>query len=107
MGLGKTIQTIAFLLSEEGKKSLIITPTSLIYNWKNEFERFAPSLKIALVHENKSERFKIISEMNDYDVLLTTYGTLRNDKENYENITFDYCIIDEGQHIKNSSSSKY
>ena len=102
MGLGKTIQTIAFLLSEEGKKSLIITPTSLIYNWKNEFERFAPSLKIALVHENKSERFKIISEMNDYDVLLTTYGTLRNDKENYENITFDYCIIDEGQHIKNS-----
>lgn len=102
MGLGKTIQTIAFLLSEEGKKSLIITPTSLIYNWKNEFERFAPSLKIALVHENKNERSKIISEMNDYDVLLTTYGTLRNDKENYENITFDYCIIDEGQHIKNS-----
>lgn len=102
MGLGKTIQTIAFLLSEEGKKSLIITPTSLIYNWKNEFERFAPSLKIALVHENKNERSKIISEMNNYDVLLTTYGTLRNDKENYENITFDYCIIDEGQHIKNS-----
>lgn len=102
MGLGKTIQTIAFLLSEEGKKSLIITPTSLIYNWKNEFERFAPSLKIALVHENKNERSKIISEINNYDVLLTTYGTLRNDKENYENITFDYCIIDEGQHIKNS-----
>ena len=102
MGLGKTIQTIAFLLSEEGKKSLIITPTSLIYNWKNEFERFAPSLKIALVHENKNERSKIISEINNYDVLLTTYGTLRNDKENYENITFDYCIIDEGQRIKNS-----
>ena len=101
MGLGKTIQTIAFLLSEENKKSIIISPTSLIYNWKAELEKFAPSLKVAIVHGEKSERHKLIHNLEDYDVILTTYGTLRMDIQQYEDIIFDYCIIDEAQNIKN------
>jgi len=101
MGLGKTIQTIAFILSEETKKSIIISPTSLIYNWKAEIEKFAPSLKVAIIHGQKKERQKLIHNLKDYDILLTTYGTLRIDINQYENIIFDYCIIDEAQNIKN------
>ena len=101
MGLGKTLQTIAFLLSQKDKKSIIITPTSLIYNWKNEFDTFAPSMKVLLIHGNKSEREKSFEDMKDYDVIITTYGTLRNDLEKYQDKIFDYCIIDEAQNIKN------
>jgi SNF2 family DNA or RNA helicase len=101
MGLGKTIQIIAFLLLEENKKTIIVNPTTLIYNWKAELEKFAPSLKVAIVHGDKSQRHKIIESLNDYDVILTTYGTLRMDIEQYKDIVFDYCIIDEAQNIKN------
>ncbi|MBZ9686382.1 DEAD/DEAH box helicase [Clostridium estertheticum] len=101
MGLGKTIQTIAFLLSQENKKSIIISPTSLIYNWKAELEKFAPSLKVGIVHGEKSERHKLIHDLQNYDVILTTYGTLRSDIQQYEDIIFDCCIIDEAQNIKN------
>ncbi|MBW9145375.1 SNF2 helicase associated domain-containing protein [Clostridium sp. CM027] len=101
MGLGKTIQTIALLLSEENKKSIIISPTSLIYNWKAELERFSPSLNVAIVHGEKSRRLKLIHSLEEYDIILTTYGTLRTDIGLYEDISFDYCIIDEAQNIKN------
>jgi SNF2 family DNA or RNA helicase len=104
MGLGKTIQSIAFILSEEYKKSIIICPTSLIYNWKDEFEKFAPSLRVAVIHGERLDRLKIIEDLDKYDVLLTTYGTLKMDVKYYENIIFDYCFIDEGQNIKNSLS---
>lgn len=106
MGLGKTIQTITFLLSEQDnhKKSLIVTPTSLIYNWKSEFENFAPSMNVAVLHGNKEERVEIMENISSYDVILTTYGTLKNDYEWYDGKEFDYCIIDEAQHIKNSQS---
>lgn len=104
MGLGKTIQTIVFLLSEKDKKSIIITPTSLIYNWQEELNNFAPSLKIGIIHGSKEERCKVLKNTNEYDVLLTTYGTLKNDIEYYENRVFDFCIIDEAQNIKNPSS---
>ena len=104
MGLGKTLQTITFLLSEKGKKSVIVTPTSLIYNWKSEFEKFAPNLNIKIIHGNKEERIFTKEYIKEYDVLLTTYGTLRNDYNLYEDINFDYCIIDEAQNIKNSLS---
>ena len=104
MGLGKTIQTITFLLSEKNKKSIIITPTSLIYNWKSEFEKFAPTMKIKIIHGNKEERSFNKEDLKDIDVLITTYGTLRNDYKVYEDINFDYCIIDEGQNIKNPLS---
>ncbi len=101
MGLGKTIQTIAFLLSNKDKKSIVITPTALIYNWKNELEKFAPTLKVGLLHAAKSEREKILDNIDNYDVILTTYTTYKNDIDKYKNISFDYCIIDEAQNIKN------
>lgn len=104
MGLGKTIQTITFLLSEKNKKSIIVAPTSLIYNWRSEFEKFAPTMKIKVVHGNKEDREFTKEEIKDIDVLLTTYGTLRNDYNLYDDITFDFCIIDEGQNIKNPLS---
>lgn len=106
MGLGKTIQTISFLMfkKEQLKKkpiSLIVTPTSLIYNWKNEFDTFASSLNVVLIHGNKKDRNKILENLDYVDVVITTYGTLRNDLESYLGKTFDYCIIDEAQNIKN------
>jgi SNF2 family DNA or RNA helicase len=102
MGLGKTIQTIALLLSEEKKKTFLVCPTSLIYNWKEEFQKFAPSLKFLIAHG--SERMKMLEDISKYDVILTTYGTLRMDIDFYRDINFDYCIIDEGQNIKNASA---
>lgn len=104
MGLGKTIQVIAFLLHKKNKKSLVVTPTSLIYNWKEEFEKFAPTLNIGIIHGSKIARNKILDNKEDYDVLLTTYGTIKNDIEFYKNEVFDYCIIDEAQNIKNPKS---
>ncbi len=104
MGLGKTVQTIAFLLSEKNKKSIIVTPTSLIYNWRSEFEKFAPTMNIKIIHGNKEEREFNKDEIKEVDVLITSYGTLRNDYNLYEDINFDFCIIDEGQNIKNPLS---
>ncbi|MDM0459242.1 DEAD/DEAH box helicase [Clostridium perfringens] len=122
MGLGKTLQIIAFLLSQKKSKSIVVVPTSVIYNWMDEFEKFAPSIRIGLVHGSKSKRDKVlrdfkrglgikIEESNlkeksyeKYDVLLTTYGTLKNDEKAYENLSFDYCIIDEAQNIKNPAA---
>lgn len=122
MGLGKTLQIIAFLLSQKKSKSIVVVPTSVIYNWMDEFEKFAPSIRVGLVHGSKSKRDKVlrdfkrglgikIEEKNlkeksyeKYDVLLTTYGTLKNDEKAYENLSFDYCIIDEAQNIKNPSA---
>ncbi|MBI6871609.1 DEAD/DEAH box helicase [Clostridium aciditolerans] len=101
MGLGKTVQTIAFLTSEENKKSLIITPTSLIYNWKDEMDRFASRLKVGIAHGSIKEQEKVLDKLEEYEVILTTYGTLRNNIKKYSNIQFDYCIIDEAQNIKN------
>ena len=119
MGLGKTLQIIAFLLSQKKSKSIVVVPTSVIYNWMDEFEKFAPSIKIGLVHGSKFKRDKVLRDFKrglgikieednlkeksyeKYDVLLTTYGTLKNDEEAYENLSFDYCIIDEAQNIKN------
>lgn len=122
MGLGKTLQIIAFLLSQKKSKSIVVVPTSVIYNWMDEFEKFAPSIRIGLVYGSKSKRDKVlrdfkrglgikIEESNlkeksyeKYDVLLTTYGTLKNDEKAYENLSFDYCIIDEAQNIKNPTA---
>lgn len=122
MGLGKTLQIIAFLLSQKKSKSIVVVPTSVIYNWMDEFEKFAPSIRVGLVHGSKSKRDRVlrgfkrgigikVEEENlkeksyeKYDVLLTTYGTLKNDEKAYENLSFDYCIIDEAQNIKNPAA---
>ncbi|ERI95472.1 protein, SNF2 family [Clostridiales bacterium oral taxon 876 str. F0540] len=102
MGLGKTIQTIAFILSELGKKTLIVCPTSLIFNWKEEIEKFTKDLKVMVMHG--SDREKLEEKINEYDVILTTYGTLRMDIDSYKKFIFDFCIIDEAQNIKNASA---
>ncbi|WP_340139713.1 DEAD/DEAH box helicase [Clostridium perfringens] len=122
MGLGKTLQVIAFLLSQKKSKSIVVVPTSVIYNWMDEFEKFAPSIRVGLVHGSKSKRDKVLRDFKrglgikveeenlkekyyeKYDVLLTTYGTLKNDEKAYENLSFDYCIIDEAQNIKNPAA---
>jgi SNF2 family DNA or RNA helicase len=104
MGLGKTLQTIAFIASNKGSKSLIVAPTSLIYNWASEFEKFAPAVKVAAVNGAKEEREEIIKNISEQDVLITTYNLLKRDMESYNAIEFDYCILDEAQYIKNSNS---
>ncbi len=103
MGLGKTLQTITFILSKTNSKTLIVAPTSLIYNWLSEFEKFAPSLKVLICNGTPDERKKYIENYKDYDVIITTYNMLRNDLEHYD-MFFDYCILDEAQNIKNYNS---
>lgn len=104
MGLGKTLQTIAFILSNKGSKTLIIAPTSLVYNWTSEFEKFAPSVKVAAINGSKEEREELIKKLESYDVFITTYNLLKRDMESYNKVEFDYCILDEAQYIKNSNS---
>jgi len=104
MGLGKTLQTITFILSNKGSKSLIAAPTSLIYNWISEFQKFAPTVSIAAVNGSKDDREEIIKNIGNYDVIITTYNLLKRDLESYNNIEFDYCILDEAQNIKNPNS---
>ena len=104
MGLGKTLQAITFILSTLPSKTLIIAPTSLIYNWSNEIERFAPCIKFAILNGSKDEREKTLKNLNNYDVFITTYNLLKIDLDMYKDLSFDYLFIDEAQYIKNSSS---
>ena len=94
--------------SEIQSASLIVMPTSLIHNWANEIQKFAPSLKVykhAGSLRNKAN--KMASVIRYYDVILTTYGTLRNDHQMLSTFDFFYLILDESQNIKNSSSKTY
>ena len=79
MGLGKSLQTITYIkmkLKEENLKFLIIVPTSLIYNWENEFKKFAPNIKYTIINDTKDKRIKLLDK-NDANVLITTYGLIR------------------------------
>jgi len=110
MGLGKTLQTIAFLshLKEIQKKSsthLVIAPTSLVFNWEQEIHKFCPSLKTLIYTGVKRHSF--LKEFNDYDVVLSTYGSLLNDIEELKEFKFGYVILDESQAIKNPNSKRY
>lgn len=109
MGLGKTFQAITFITSEkeEGRlknKALIVCPTSLVYNWVMEFEKFSKDLKVVAISGTKKERNDLIEAIKDYDVIITSYALIRRDIEFYEKETFDLCIIDEAQYIKNPTS---
>ena len=108
MGLGKTVQVIAFLatLDREQTKhpSLVICPASLVLNWSEELTRFAPELKQAVILGNGAERKKLISEAGTRDVWITSYELLRQDIRLYQELEFYTCILDEGQHIKNQST---
>ncbi len=109
MGLGKTLQVISVLLAakEEGKKgtSLVVCPASLIYNWGEEFERFAPTLAVTLVAGTQETRQGLIEEYGRADVLVTSYDLLKRDIAFYEEKEFQYEIIDEAQYIKNHTTA--
>ena len=109
MGLGKTIQIIAFILSlkeKNGKRPhLIVLPTSLLFNWKSELEKFAPSLKFHMNYGN--ERKKDAEFFKKFDIIFTTYGTLLSDITALKLVDFDYVILDESQAIKNPLSKRY
>jgi non-specific serine/threonine protein kinase len=104
MGVGKTVQTLAFLLSlkdtgEQKTASLIVLPRSLIFNWECEVARFTPDLRVLIHAENK--RAKDIKHLDDYDLVLTTYGVLLRDIELLRKYRFHYVVLDEAQTIKN------
>ena len=106
MGLGKTVQALSMLhhyKSVNGSvKSLVVCPTTLIYNWKNEVEKFTPSLDWHIHHG--SMRSRDGEELLKHNITITTYGTLRSDIQMLLKIHFDYVILDESQAIKNPSS---
>ncbi|GAA0121854.1 MULTISPECIES: DEAD/DEAH box helicase [Clostridium] len=105
MGLGKTLQAIAFLASEKnGNPSLVVAPSSLVYNWKSEFEKFTPEIKVTVVSGSKSVREELIKDLNESDVVITSYPLIRRDIEEYKAFKFNYCILDEAQQIKNPLS---
>ena len=107
MGLGKTVQTLAHLLVEKeaGRMTspcLIIAPTSLMGNWRREATRFTPDLKILTLQG--SDRKQHFDELNEYDLILTTYPLLPRDKETLLTVDYHYLVLDEAQVIKNPKS---
>ncbi|MCD8021876.1 MAG: SNF2 family helicase, partial [Lachnospiraceae bacterium] len=92
-------------VSAAGTVSLIVAPASLIFNWGEEFGRFAPSLRVLLVTGTQEERQAKIASFGDYDVLVTSYDLLKRDIHLYEDIEFAYEIIDEAQYIKNHTTA--
>ena len=113
MGLGKTLQVISLLMSEQAdyesgekecRRSLIVCPASLVYNWQKEIERFAPSLETVTVTGSAPERKDIIRHTKDGQILITSYDLLKRDVEHYKNIIFAVQVIDEAQYIKNAGT---
>jgi superfamily II DNA or RNA helicase len=107
MGLGKTLQTIAHLAAEKesgrmSEPALILMPTSLIGNWQRELKKFAPHLKVLVLHGPKREARR--SELAGADVVLTTYPLLLRDLEHFRDRDFHLLILDEAQAIKNPRS---
>lgn len=107
MGLGKTIQALALLEkvreeNDERLTSLIVMPTSLIDNWKSEARKFTPELKL-YVHTG-TDRVKNVEFYGAFDVVLSTYGVVRQDIELLQQFYFHYVILDESQNIKNHAS---
>lgn len=104
MGLGKTVQAIV-AISQLKKKSpgcaLIVCPTSLLYNWKEEFAKFNNKLKVMVIDGVPSYRKKMIGDVDNYDAVITSYTLLQKDIEQYKAVLFSYVILDEAQHIKN------
>ncbi len=108
MGLGKTVQILSFLqarASQSKKASLVVIPTTLLFNWQHEIEKFTTDLKI-LMHYG-ANRQKDSSHFKDYDIVITTYGMMINDVEFLSKYRFDYVILDESQAIKNAESQRY
>lgn len=109
MGLGKTLQIIAFILSQNKKHpqntNLVVVPTSLLFNWQAEVEKFAPSIKI-LTHYG-ANRIKNSLHFTGHEIVLTTYGMLLSDIRFLKEFNFNYVFLDESQAIKNPNSERY
>lgn len=109
MGLGKTIQMIAYLLQQQEKgktdANLVIVPTSLLFNWQVELDKFAPHLKRCVVYGSSRDTKHI--DFSKYDIVLTSYGTMLSDVEHLRTYYFNCIILDESQAIKNPSSKRY
>jgi len=108
MGLGKTLQVLAFIAAgkEEAEKNnretcMVVAPTSVVYNWKYEAEKYTPELKVAVITGVKEKRSLLISGYQEYDLIITSYGALKNDIADYQNKEFLYIFLDEAQNIKN------
>jgi len=110
MGLGKTVQSIAFLLSvlpeirERKQPALIVSPASLLYNWRRELNKFAPDMRAVIADGAKGERTKIVRNAAQADVIITSYPLLRRDFAVYAEETFHTLILDEAQAIKNHAT---
>jgi SNF2 family DNA or RNA helicase len=109
MGLGKTIQIIAFILTQREKSAhntnLVVVPASLIFNWQAEVAKFAPSIKIRTIYG--ADRLKNSHEFDQYELILTSYGTLLADINFLKAYRFNYVFLDESQTIKNPDSQRY
>lgn len=109
MGLGKTVQILAFILLQREKvehnTNLLIVPTSLIHNWQAEIEKFAPSIRVLVLHGPNRARSSAF--FGDYELIITTYGTLISDIIFLKKYRFNYIFLDESQNIKNISSQRY
>ena len=106
MGLGKTVQTLALLQKakekDTKKPNLVICPTSVVFNWEKEIEKFTPNLKyLTLTGPNRKDKFK---DIDKYDVIITSYALIRRDVEDLKKLEFRYVILDESQNIKNATS---
>jgi superfamily II DNA or RNA helicase len=106
MGLGKTLQTLAFLQTvkercsdQERLPSLIVCPTSLVFNWLNEATKFTPELKVLALHGMR--RHDLFAKIHEADLAITSYALIRRDSEQYRDAEFDTVVLDEAQHIKN------
>ena len=101
MGLGKTLQALAFLQSVAAAKqtSLVVCPTSLVWNWVSEAKRFTPQLKVLALHG--PDRHKLFARVPEHDLVVTSYALIRRDAESYARMEFDTVVLDEAQHIKN------
>ena len=110
MGLGKTVQTVAFLLDYFDKlpqaNVLILAPASVIYNWKYEIQRFAPEVKVVVLDGSAEEREKLRQE-NPKAIWICSYHSYRNDQEAYHQEYFDILILDEAQALKNERTVLY
>ena len=116
MGLGKTVQVIALFADEyrEGKEggesrpSLIVCPASLVYNWENEFKKFAPGIRIRTIAGSAAQRREAFEALGEAEmpcqVLITSYELLKRDMEHYQKMSFRFQVIDEAQFIKNAST---
>ncbi len=108
MGLGKTLQIIAFLKAEkndaENRRTLIVCPASLIYNWQKEIEHFAPDLATRLIIGTAAERAQLLKEAAEDEILITSYDLLKRDITEYEEMDFFCEVIDEAQFIKNQAT---